>query len=36
MSAVAIDLVSIALTAWVGGFIFGYTLKTIKAFTDKI
>jgi len=36
MSEVAIELVSKALIAWVSGFAFGYTLKTIKVFLDKL
>jgi len=35
VSAVAIELVSKAFIAWVGGFAFGYTFKTIKVFFDK-
>jgi len=36
VSEVALELVSKALIAWVGGFAFGYALKTIKVFFDKI
>jgi len=36
MSAEAIELVSQALLAWVSGFAFGYTLKTVKVFLEKI
>lgn len=36
MSQEAIDLASSCLMAWVGGFVLGYTLKTIKIFLEKI
>jgi hypothetical protein len=36
MSDVAIELASQCLMAWVGGFAFGFTLKTIKVFFEKI
>jgi len=36
MSDAAVDLVSIAIRAWVSGFVLGYTLKTIKIFIEKI
>jgi len=36
MSEVAIELGSSCLIAWVGGFAFGFTLKTIKVFFEKI
>jgi len=36
MSQAAIDFASACLLIWVGGFSFGYTLKTIKVFVEKI
>lgn len=36
MSPEALELVSQCFFAWVGGFVFGYTLKTTKVFLEKI